>query len=120
MHTLQLILPGLIVMLLGSIFRFFPPKKINSWYGYRTPRSMRNQDTWNVANQFSSWLMIVAGMIGINAGLSCKYLIAPPADMITTIVVQLIVLFVMIYVTERRLADLFDKNGDRRDLEPPP
>jgi len=106
-------------MFFGVIFRFFPPKKINRWYGYRTPRSMRNHDTWDVANRFSSWLMIVAGMIGMNAGLSCKYLLAPPADIITTIVVQLIVLGALIFVTERRLKDLFDANGEWRELEPP-
>ena len=119
MHTLQLILPGLIILLLGSVFSFFPPKKINRWYGYRTPRSMRNQETWNVANRFSGWLMIIAGMLGMNAGLSCKYLIAPPADIITTIVVQLVALAFMIYLTERRLADLFDAKGERRELDPP-
>jgi uncharacterized membrane protein len=30
-----------------------PPKKINSTYGYRTPRSMKNQELWDLAN--STW-----------------------------------------------------------------
>lgn len=119
MHTLQLVLPGSIVLIFGLIFRFFPPTKINRWYGYRTRRSMVNQNTWNVANRFSSWLLIVAGMLGVNLGLSCKYLLAPPSDMITTIIVQIIILGALIYLTERRLTQLFDPEGEWRELDSP-
>jgi hypothetical protein len=35
---------GLIFMLAGFIMLKFPPKKINSLYGYRTSSSMKNQE----------------------------------------------------------------------------
>jgi len=35
---------GLIFILAGFIMLKFPPKKINSLYGYRTSSSMKNQE----------------------------------------------------------------------------
>lgn len=55
----------------------------------------------------------------MNTGLSCKYLLTPPSDIITTIIVQVIVLGALIYVTERRLSDLFDAHGGWREVDPP-
>lgn len=37
---------------LGLIFLRWPPKKTNSFYGYRTQRSMQSQEAWQCANQF--------------------------------------------------------------------
>ena len=41
------------VIILGFPFYFLkkPPRKINSIYGYRTPRSMKDQETWDLANR---------------------------------------------------------------------
>lgn len=57
-------------LLIGSIFfitslitYFFPPKKINQWYSYRTPRSMKNQQNWNFAQQFSTKKMIQGSFV---------------------------------------------------------
>ena len=32
----------------------FPPKKINHFYGYRTRKSMRDQESWDFAQAYSS------------------------------------------------------------------
>jgi uncharacterized membrane protein len=54
---------GPLLLILGFVFKRFPPKKINYWYGYRTPRSMRSQEAWDCANLYSiNALMIVAGL----------------------------------------------------------
>lgn len=45
------------LLVIGYLFMRFPPKKINSFYGYRTPRSMRSQEAWDFANKYSSALM---------------------------------------------------------------
>ncbi len=45
------------LIILSYLFMRFPPKKINAIYGYRTPRSMRNQEAWDFANKYSSELM---------------------------------------------------------------
>ena len=36
----------------------FPPLEVNRMYGYRTPRSMKNQANWTYANALSNRLML--------------------------------------------------------------
>lgn len=56
-------LVGIIFMLVGCIMLLFPPKTINSLYGYRTSRSMKNQEQWVFAQKYSSKLLIFSGFI---------------------------------------------------------
>ena len=60
---------GFVFLIIGSIQHFFPPKKINNWYGYRTPAAQRNQQTWDEANRYSANYMIKCGLIFIVLGL---------------------------------------------------
>jgi uncharacterized membrane protein len=54
---------GPFLLILSFLYKRFPPKKINHLYGYRTPRSMRSQEAWDCANQYSaSALMIVSAI----------------------------------------------------------
>ncbi|MCH1517659.1 MAG: SdpI family protein [Flavobacteriaceae bacterium] len=45
---------GLIFVIAGYIQQKFPPKKINHFYGYRTRKSMRDQESWDFAQAYSS------------------------------------------------------------------
>lgn len=54
---------GAVLIIAGIILSLFPPKKINSLYGYRTSRSMRNKKNWDLANKYSSRLMIIFGIV---------------------------------------------------------
>lgn len=54
---------GGIFLVTGFVLNQFPPKKINYLYGYRTKNSMRNQQSWDFAQQFSSKLLIKYGII---------------------------------------------------------
>lgn len=49
---------GLIFMLAGFIMLKFPPKNINSLYGYRTSSSMKNQERWDFSQKYSAIEMI--------------------------------------------------------------
>ena len=53
----------LIMIVVGIILFLMPPKKINSFYGYRTRRSMQNNETWIFANKFSGKIMFFVGII---------------------------------------------------------
>lgn len=59
---LPLITGGMFV-LAGFFMLNFPPKKINSWYGYRTKSSMKNQERWDFAQNCSSKEMIKLGSV---------------------------------------------------------
>jgi uncharacterized membrane protein len=56
------LLTGGILLLAGCIQYFFPPKKINGFYGYRTARSMKNDSLWQIAQVYSAKQLIVLGL----------------------------------------------------------
>ena len=58
-----LVLPGIIFLIFGAVMYFFPPKKINGWYGYRTGGSMKIQKNWRFAQKYSAKVMMVFGLI---------------------------------------------------------
>jgi uncharacterized membrane protein len=47
---IDLLIPVMTIVI-GLLFRFLPPKKINVLYGYRTYRSMSSQDAWDAAHK---------------------------------------------------------------------
>ncbi len=51
-----------IMVFAGWIILRFPPGQPNAWYGYRTPRSMKNPEHWRDGNRFAAILMIRLGL----------------------------------------------------------
>jgi uncharacterized membrane protein len=98
---------ALVFLAITLIVSFFPPRSINFFYGYRTPRSMRNEDTWKEANAYSARLFqkitVLTYIVQAISLLS--------TDMVTslfiTMGVYLIGLPVMIFLTERHLLQKF-------------
>lgn len=63
-NILQLpLLLAIIYIIAGTIFFLSPPKKINRWYGYRTPNSMASQDNWDFSQKFAAVEMVKCGVI---------------------------------------------------------
>jgi uncharacterized membrane protein len=54
---------GLIFIIAGFILYKYPPKKINSLYGYRTTSSMENQEKWDFAQKYSSKEIMKLGFL---------------------------------------------------------
>jgi uncharacterized membrane protein len=54
---------GLIFIIAGFILYKYPPKKINSLYGYRTTSSMENQKKWDFAQNYSSKEIMKLGFL---------------------------------------------------------
>ena len=52
------ILTGPLVIIIMLITLKYPPRNINSIYGYRTKRSMASQEAWDFAQPYSGKLMI--------------------------------------------------------------
>ena len=52
---------GFLFIIAGYILLKFPPKNINSLYGYRTSSSMENQEKWDFAQNYSSKEMMKMG-----------------------------------------------------------
>jgi len=65
---------GLIFMLTGLIMLKFPPKKINSLYGYRTNSAMKNQDRWDFSQKYAAIEMIkLGGLLTLSATIGIIY-----------------------------------------------
>ncbi len=125
-----LILGGLLVPLLmvaaGWWMEKKGPKKINSWIGYRTGLSMKNEETWRFAQNhcgrtWQSWgmkllgisafvlLVLVALYPRLERG---KELLAVLVAVLT--LVQAFVMITAIFPTEKALEKTFDRFGNRR------
>ncbi len=57
------ILLPLLMIIIGILMKFNPPKKINSFIGYRTARSMKNIEVWNYAQKYMGKLMLMTGVL---------------------------------------------------------
>lgn len=102
-----------ILFLLSVIFWKFPPKKINNWYGYRTHKSMLNQQIWEFANTtFNNAFVKYAGFSFL-ASLVLAYLATGELTWQPMVLVALSIL-VAIIKTERSITDNFTEEGKRK------
>ena len=115
----SLLIP-VIMLVFGWIFRCQAPKKINVWYGYRSARSMKNEDTWVFAHQHigRTWMLVGAVLLVISV---IPMIAVYGKDDDTVSVVSLVLLFVQMFPmimslipTERALKRTFDENGIRK------
>lgn len=102
-----------LLFLLSILFYKFPPKKINSLYGYRTVKAMQNQQIWDFANGiFNKNLLIYSGisLLGsvLLASFTSKELTWQPMLLV------LLCIVVSILKTERSLTDNFTEEGDKK------
>jgi uncharacterized membrane protein len=104
---------GLIFILVGLIFKVFPPHKINYIYGYRTKLSMKNQDTWDEAQKYSANSLIILGFIYVVTG----FVISQLVKNISTdyeLIIFLIGAVVMIAIDEGHLRKVYNTGGIRK------
>ncbi|WP_343328233.1 SdpI family protein [Polaribacter staleyi] len=105
-----------LLFILSIIFWKFPPKKINNWYGYRTPKATLNQQIWDFANSiFNKNLVIYAGISFLGglvfANFATKELTWQP------MVLVLLSVLVSVIKTERALNDHFTEEGKKKKLK---
>ncbi len=116
------LLVPLTMLIAGHLMWKRPPHEINGLMGYRTTRSMKNQDTWDFANRYCGrlwwrlgWLTLLPSALTHipfydadedTLGLLCI--------VVTTI--QIIVLIGSIFPTEHALKQNFYEDGTRRNV----
>ena len=115
----SLLIP-VIMLVFGWLFHRQAPKKINVWYGYRSARSMKNEDTWVFAHQHigRTWMLVGAVLLVVSV---IPMIAVYGKDDDTVSVVSLVLLFVQmlpmimsLIPTERALKKTFDENGIRK------
>lgn len=100
-----MVIGGLLMGAAGILVTLFPPKSINSLYGYRTKRSMADEFQWKEGNRFSALLMILFGLLMAAAGFAGSLLIqlTQPYSLTVQAVLLIAISALIIALTERRL-----------------
>ena len=96
------------------------PRAINMLFGYRTPLSTKNRETWEFAHRYFGrlWYRLGAGLLPV----SLAVLLAVAGRSVETLSlvsgiltgVQLFFLLLPVAFTEIALRRTFDKNGTKR------
>ncbi len=119
MYLCTLLCPGL-MLLLGWWTRHHPPTDINGFIGYRTSRSMQNEDTWRFAQahigtlwwKFGWWVLIPSALIPF------LYLHRSMDSIafwgVILLSLQCVLLVLSVIPTEMALRKTFTKDGIRR------
>lgn len=119
MSFMGLLIPVIMVGF-GMLFTRKPPQKINAFYGYRTHRSMKNKETWAFAHDYFGRIWIRLGFVLLIISLLVMIMIyeegVDTIAIITSIltILQVVIMLIPIYHTEKALGMAFDKNGKRQ------
>lgn len=91
----------------------FPPKNINSLYGYRTRNAMSSQEKWEFAQKYSAKEMIRAGVLMFLT--STIGLVYKPSENIATIL-ALFIMFSIIGLLIFRVEKAIKRNFPNTNL----
>ena len=100
------------LFLFSIIFHFFPPKKINAIYGYRTNKTMKNDTVWQFANTFFTKEFMKYSAISLVAALVLAYM----SKELTwqPMAIMLLSLAVSVIKTEQEINKNFDEEGNMK------
>lgn len=119
MFIMDMLIP-LTMILLGKLFSVRVPKNINFLYGYRTAMSMKNMDTWTFAHKHCGRNWFRVGLVMLPISVIAMLLLLGQDDETIGIwgaiicLLQVLVLIIAIFPTERALKQKFDKDGNPR------
>ena len=87
----------------------YPPKKINWVIGYRTRKSMKNEEDWKFANQYCGRIWIITGLIMLAVtliifGIFYSNIINYTENMLAIItLIQVAIIILPIFLVENKL-----------------
>ena len=94
------------------LFYLFPPKKINSIYGYRTAKTMKNQTIWNFANTFFVRQFIIYS--GISLAMALLFVFWTKEISWQPMAILILSLAVSVIKTEQEINRNFDEEGRKK------
>ena len=109
------VLPALMIFF-GIFFKYRPPKNINGICGYRTARSMQNQETWDFAQAYYAKISLLAGIIMLIPSIVLMFVFRQDYDFASLwiVCVQAVVICLLIIPVEKALKKDFDEYGLRK------
>ena len=119
MLAVNLLIPAVMIGF-GRMMEKKPPQKVNGFYGYRTSRSMKNQDTWDFAQRYMGkvwwkwgWIMLPPVVLVQALTLLCPDTESMSIWALVLMAAELAVLMAAISPVEQALKQNFDKDGNR-------
>ena len=67
----MVVLTPVLMMIFGAVFVKYPPEDINNVYGYRTRRSMKDQQIWDFAQRHWGKCAFYTGLAGLMTAVPC-------------------------------------------------
>jgi len=104
----------------GLYFYFAGPKKINYIFGYRTPMSMKNLDTWRFGNAYAGRCMWSTGGVMLIGSLATLFAVMNSSESVIRIagliiiIAHAVMIFGSVISTEIALRKNFDHQGNRK------
>lgn len=100
---------GAIFIPAGIILFFFPPKKINYLYGYRTRSAMKSQERWVFAQKYSAKQMIKGGFCLMMISLLGLFIdLNESAKLIIGLIIVFLPVVYIFRTTEKQLEQRFN------------
>lgn len=103
---------GTTITALGWYYKTYPPKKINWWYGYRTKRTMANQEVWDYANKIGAKFIFNHGIFILIFGNLAAIVFSKEYFIIALLVIVLLGIAIGYYWCERQLNSYYDRKGN--------
>ena len=101
------------MLIISFIYFKYPPKKNNYLYGYRTKRSMQNNETWTFANKCAAKLLINFSICSLFIP-PFLYFLYPENNFIITIIIHTVLILSVLYFTELQLKIKFKKEENHK------
>ena len=119
--TATILLIPAVMIILGAFFRNQAPKDINYVFGYRTARSMKNEETWKFAHSLLGKIWFKCGLVILVISFVLMLFVLEKSEdtvgnfgMIITFA-QLGSLLLSIVPVEKALKENFDNDGNRKE-----
>ena len=120
-YGVNLMIIPLSIMFFGWWFTKEHPKKINSFFGYRSKMSMKNLNTWRAAHEYFGRLWFRIGLNISIVTIMILYLFRNSSNetldkmFAVLLVIDVVVLLLPIIATEIMLRKKFDSSGEYKD-----
>lgn len=118
-----LFLLPLVMVICGMTYTKRGPKRISKVSGYRTKMSMKNRETWDFAHGYLGdlWFKLGTPLLAITSVMSLIVFRQSDEKIMfwccLIIVIQLVIMVIPVYFTEKALKANFDENGKWRSKE---
>ncbi|MDY0410567.1 SdpI family protein [Virgibacillus soli] len=97
---------GVSFFLIGCILKFFPSRNKDTGYGYRTSRSISDEELWKKGNGFSGKFLLYGSPLGLIICFGINFVSDSVLNVILQSVVWFIFLLSMFMMTEKKLEEL--------------